>query len=297
MTIGEGMKNILVSGAGGFLGVELVKQLANNDDVKVFALSGQKDRLSQIFGSHGNFELVSNVPQGVDVFINCVFPANANGMQLASGLDYITDLYLETRVHNVKSVINISTQRVYPQDKEDPATEDTTPDLGPKYAVGKYAVEKLTNAIFHDIPHTNMRMASLIGPNSDSRISNRFVKQVMEGNDIHIVADKQMFGFLDVRDAATGIAKYALSDAEKWEETLNLGSGNAYSLEEIAECVVNVGIEFGFNSSIVIGDETGDIRNSMLDGSRLRNIIEWKAEIPLEKTVRDTYIHYMKENS
>ena len=139
-------------------------------------------------------------------------------------------------------------------------------------------------------------MASLIGPNSDGRISNRFVKQVISGQDIHIVADYQMFGFLDVRDAADGIVKYALSNQEKWEEVLNLGSGHAYSLRDVAECVVYVGKEFGFHSSVIIGEAIGDIRNSELDGSKLEMLLDWKAMIPMEQTIRDAYIHYMKES-
>jgi len=290
------MKNILVSGAGGFLGTELINHLVRNADVRSVALSRQKDRLEKQFGSYSNFEIVSAFPREIDVFINCVFPANANGEQLASGIDYIAELYREARTQAVGAVINISTQSVYCQSKEAPATERTVPDLGTKYAVGKYAVEKLTNVVFHDIPHSNLRMASLVGPNSDGRISNRFVKQVIAGKDLHVVADAQNFGFLDVRDAARGIMKYALTRQEEWEETLNLSSGRSYSLREVAECVVRVGEEFGLHSSVVIGEETGDVRNSTLDGSRLEKLLNWRAEIPLEKTIRDAYVHYMKES-
>ena len=290
------MKNILVSGAGGFLGTELMNHLLQNTNVRTFALSRQRERLEKQFGSHQTFELATEIPRGIDVFINCVFPANANGMQLACGLDYIANLYQEAREQAVGAVINISTQSIYCQSKQEQATEESPPDLGTKYAVGKYAVEKLTNVAFRDLPHTNLRMASLIGPNSDGRISNRFVKQVMAGKDLHIVADSQVFGFLDVRDAASGIAKYALTEPDKWEEILNLSSGRFYSLREIAECVVRVGMEFGFRSSVVIGEETGDTRNSMLDGSRLEKLLDWKAEIPLEQTVRDAYIYYAKES-
>lgn len=290
------MKNILVSGAGGFLGSELIRCLLKDSSVRTIALSRQKERLAGLFGACSNFELVSEIPQGIDVFINCAFPANANGEQLANGFDYVLDLYQKARNQDVGAVIHISTQSVYCQKKDAPATEKTVPDLGSKYAVGKYAVEKLTNAVFSDIPHTNLRMASLIGPSSDGRISNRFIKQVMAGKNLHIVADPQNFGFLDVRDAASGIAKYALINPAMWEEVLNLSSGLSYSLREIAECVVRVGSEFGFHSSVIIGDETGDIRNSMIDGKRFETLLDWKAQIPLEKTIRDAYSHYIKES-
>ena len=290
------MKNILVSGAGGFLGSELVGHLLQDIDVHLFALSRQKEKLARRFESYPNFELVAGFPVGIDLFINCIFPANANGMQLASGLDFIAELYKKANEQAVGAVINISSQSVYSQSKEDPATEETPLDLGTKYAVGKYAVEKLTNAIFCNVPHSNLRMASLIGPDSDGRISNRFIKQVIAGKNLHIVADSQSFGFLDVRDAAGGIAKYALIKPEKWEEVLNLSSGRSYSLRDVAECVVNVGKEFGFHASVIIGEETGDIRNSMLDGSKFDKLLDWKAEIPMEQTIRDAYIHYMKES-
>ena len=289
------MKRILVSGAGGFLGIELIKQLLQNEDVYTIALSRQKDRLEKLFGTYKNFNLTSEFPQNVDVFINCVFPANANGMQLAEGLDYITDLYMAAKKQAVGSVINVSTQRVYSQTKARAATELTVPDLGTKYSVGKYAVEKLTNTIFCDMPHTNIRMASLIGPNSDGRISNRFVKQVIAGEDIHIVADTQDFGFLDVRDAAEAIAKYALMTQEKWEEVLNLGSGKVYSLQDVAECVTRVGEEFGYHSSVIVGEETGDVRNSAVDGNEFKILTGWQAEITLEETMRDAYRFYLEE--
>lgn len=290
------MKNILVSGAGGFLGLELVRCLVHNPGVQVFALSRQKEHLESLFNSYPNFRHVLEIPHGIDVFIQCAFPANANGEQLASGIDYVFDLYQEAKTQNVGAVIHISSQSVYCQQKDTPATEMNVLDLGSKYAVGKYAVEKLTNAFFSGIPHTNLRMASLIGPSSDGRILNRFIKQVIAGKDLHIVADPQNFGFLDVRDAAAAIAKYALSDSTIWEEVLNLGSGRSYSLCEIAEGVVNVGTEFGYHSAVIIGDEIGDIRNSMLDGKKFEDLLNWKAEIPLEQTIREAYNYYMKQS-
>lgn len=289
------MKNILVSGAGGFLGSELVRNLLKNPDVYVIALTRQKERLEGIYGSYANFEVAAEIPTGIDVLIHCAFPANANGVQLAQGLDYIAEMYTQAREQHVAAVIHISSQSVYSQKKDEAATEETIPDLWSKYAVGKYAVEKLTNAFFADIPHTNLRMASLIGPNSDSRISNRFIRQVMERKDIHIVADVQNFGFLDVRDAAKAIEQYAMMDTKRWVEVLNLGSGFSYSLQEVAECVIRVGTEYGYHANVIIGEEIGDTRNSLLNGLMLEELLGWKAEITLEQTIRDAYNHYRDE--
>ncbi len=293
------MKRIVISGACGFLGRNII-QTTMAQGVSVLALPTFPERLADIPVEivqidrflQGNVHLTKD-----DVFINCLFPTNnADGYRMADGLHVVYQTIRTARESGVGAFINISSQSVYSSKRTAPATEKDALCLETLYAVGKYSSEAYANQVFRDKPHTNLRMASLIGPNSDGRISNRFVKQVISGKDIHIVADSQVFGFLDVRDAAAGITKYALAAQNVWEEVLNLGSGHAYSLREIAECVVRVGSEFGYHSSVVIGESIGDMRNSELDGSKLEQLLDWKAMIPMEQTIRDAYIHYMKGN-
>lgn len=287
------MKTILICGAGGFLGSELIQAFLMYENVQIYALSSKNYSLKIRYSEYKNFDTVECIPENVDLLINCVFPSNANGKELANGLQYIANLYNEAIQKKVKAVINISSQSVYDQKKNMPASEKNQCNLRTSYAVGKYAVEMMTNTVFRDIHHTNIRLASLVGINSDLRIVNRFVKQVIEGKELFVVADRQQFGFLDVRDAAQGIVKFALSESATWEETYNLGRNESYSLQNIAKIVVEIGHCYGFNSLVNIGDEVGDVRDSTLECSKIMEFLNWKAEITLEKSIHDIYKNYL----
>lgn len=285
------MKRFLITGAGGFLGAELVRQMAGNSEIQILALTSQEDRLRRICNGASNV-----IPLGrnavfdsgfsftdIDVLINCAFPRNTDGVQMADGLKYISRL-LETAVTGgVKSVINVSSQSVYSQVRMEQATENTELSLETKYAVGKYAAELMTNSVCRNIPHTNIRMASLIGVEFDQRLVNKFVKQVIAGNNLRIKGGKQLFGFLDVRDAASAII--AVAQGSAWNEVYNLGPKQSHSLMEIAECVQCAVGKAGIEKTAIELSETDDWQNSSLDSSRLREQFAWKEKFCLEDTI------------
>lgn len=290
---GRLMKRILITGAGGFLGTELVRQMAGNSEVQILALTSQKDKLKQACNNTDNVKMLDRNAvfesafsfAEIDILINCAFPRNNDGIQMADGLKYISDL-LETAVAGgVKAVINISSQSVYSQVRTEPATESTQLNPETIYAVGKYATELMTNCICCNIPHTNIRMASLIGAEFDQRLVNKFVKQAFVGNPLSIKGGKQMFGFLDVRDAAAAII--AVAEGSDWKSVYNLGPQQSYSLIEIAECVQNIVSNFGYAKTAVELIKTDDWQNSSLDSSRLREQFGWKERFSLEDTISD----------
>lgn len=281
------MKRILVSGAGGFLGNILIGQLlAGEYDAKVFALTSQRERLMEQYGAEAQFEVVDAVPENIDVLINCAFPRNTDGVRMAQGLLYIQQLYREAAEKKVRAVINISSQSVYCQSRETCADENEELNLESKYAVGKYAVELLTNSMFSGIPHTNIRMASLIGVGFDQRITNKFVKQIRQGNEIKIVNSDQQFSFLDGRDAAAAIIRAALADANQWKEVYNLGTRCSYRLREIAEAAVDVCNEYGMSSSIIVDGDVADHRNNSLDVALFCGEFQWMPVYSLKDTLR-----------
>lgn len=289
------MKKALISGAGGFLGTSLVSELLRYDEFTVVVLTSQKEKMQALFGDCPNFSVTEEVPENVDVFFNCAFPSNADGIRMAKGLAYTAELLRQCLQKKVKAVVNISSQSVYSQKRELPADEDTPCNLESQYAVGKYAVEQLTNSLFSSIPHTNLRLASLIGPNSDQRITNRFVQKVMAGEDLHIVDSKQLYGFLDVRDAAEAIVRFCLTDPTQWEEAYNVGCSWGYTLRDLADCAVRGGAEYGCKSSVILEADDGKVRNSTLVCDKLQGLLGWKAKITLEQTIHDTFEYYRKK--
>lgn len=294
---------IVLTGAGGFLGQNLIQTcILLESDIEIIALSSQEQQLSLKYNDFKKWITFYNSNEyhkinweEIDILLNCAFPRNENGQQIATGLTYISDI-LENAVSNgVKSVINISSQSVYSQIREDSADENTPLNLESKYAIGKYASELLVNKICKNIPHTNLRLASLIGIGFDQRITNKLVKQVINHQDIQIVDGNQIFSFLDVRDAANALISVILSSPKIWKETYNLGSSETYTLKELANAVVFIG-KTRFNTDVdLLIQKDSSWKNLSMNCSRFYKDFNWRQVYRLQDTVNDLFLKEIKQ--
>lgn len=286
--------NILITGAGGFLGKHLIKELSKEKRNQILAATSQYDILQNEWSGNENINILSNdmvftrpeFLHNIDVFINCAFPRNTDGVQMAKGLEYIQKI-LELSVElEVKSIINISSQSVYSQVRKNAADEHTEINLESKYAIGKYAVELMTNSICKNIPHTNLRMASLIGPQFNQRVTNKMVDLALENGSLFVKKNQQLFGFLDVEDAVQGILLLLRIQPDEWDNVYNLGSEHVYTLIEIAE-VIKAILEMDYGKIIEIHAETDDkVLNSAMDSSLFYKKVGFSQNYTLEESIR-----------
>lgn len=283
---------IIINGASGFLGRTFLKVLSDRTDVEVQAFTSKPEELKAQFSDFTGLTTEDRASgalwKDADIFINFAFPRTLTSVEIAPGLDYITDQLKKAADSGAKALINISSQSVYDPKRNYRADETSVIDLADTYAVGKYASELLTNSICGGIPHTNLRMASLIGPNFNQRLVNKFAMKVKGRENLHLKAGKQKYGFMDVRDAAEGIASMLDSDPATWEEVYVLGNHNEYSLTELAQAAVRIGAERGYKSRI-ISVPSDDYMNSTLDPSKFEKTFGWQAKRDIDDTLRDIF--------
>ena len=225
------------------------------------------------------------------VVVNCAYPRNSTGTEVADGLRYIQQVLLAAVRHQAASIINISSQSVYSQKREEAASESAPICLESPYAVGKYAVELTLEALCggSDTAYTNIRMASLIGPRFSQRITNRFVAQALAGNDLRVNAGRQCFGFLDVEDAVSGLCAILGSDSATWKKAYNLGPAAGYSLTEIADLVCRLSAEYCPKPVACLAAPSDDYLNSSLDISLFSADFGWKPVVSMEESIRRIY--------
>ena len=285
---------IAITGSGGFLGTTLAEYLLDNTEHELLLLTSQVEKTGKkhsgkriIVFSNENLEIFRAIK--IDILINCAFPRNADGVQMASGLKYISDVLSAAVEGNVSAVINISSQSVYSLQRIEPASEQTMLVLENGYAVGKYAAELMTNTICNGIPHTNIRMASLVGAGFEQRITNKFISLALEGKKLHIVGGKQRFGFLDVRDAVKALSLLLDSNYRKWEEKYNLGGGESYTLEYIARTVCELSNEYCQKPVNYEVEEADVWQNSALNAAKFRETFRWEPIYALRDTLKSIY--------
>lgn len=278
------MRRIIVSGASGFLGSYIINQ-AKASDVEVIAITSKSKVQSGITVVNTSEFLSNGYPcSPEDVFINCLFPTNADGYRMANGLEKVYRMISKAYESNVAAFINISSQSVYASKRLAAAKEEAELCLETPYAVGKYSSEVFVNQVFYAKPHTNIRMASLLGVGYDQRIVNRMVVQALNGENLKVVGGMQRYGFLDVRDAAAGLVKLAKSPFKTWKETYNLGRNESYTLIEVVECIVEQMKQWADMDVRYVVAEGQDERNSSIDASLFMQTFDWKPEVSLSET-------------
>ena len=275
---------IAITGASGFLGINLIEELLKKDTNFILAFTSQKKTLENKFKN-----------RHVNVFEReAFFKVQLKDVrQMAVGLKYVNDVLNHTVHCGVKTVINISSQSVYSQQKEHAADEYTELCLDSIYAVGKFASELLTNTICKNIRHTNIRLASLIGPDFDQRLVNKMIDNALARHKIKILSGCQSFGFMDVEDAALAIIS-VINDKEKhWNEVYNLGIKGGYSLYDIASCIKDNLIKVGVDVFIEQSEEIYSI-NSALSCDSFYNQFKFKPVNTLNDTVKKIIIAKLK---
>ena len=235
-------KKIVITGASGFLGRNLIHRLKNNEEYSVIALTSCPDNnknAPNITYLHKDSIINDGSIFEGAIVINCAFPRNYSGRDMADGLKYIQRVFEVAVSSSAKAIINISSQSVYSQFRNEIASENTEVCLDSPYAVGKYATELIIESICkeRDTCYTNIRMSSLIGPGFDQRVVNRLIKQALAGDTLHVVDSNKRFGFLDVEDAVTAIIQLIKTDTIYWKPLYTVGNEKEYSILEIVDCI------------------------------------------------------------
>lgn len=285
---------IAITGAGGFLGKQIIKCAFENGIDEVIAITSDPIKLKTAFLNSDRMTIVDIddffyqgyfFPPGT-VFVNCLFPTNANGYQMADGLAKVDKCISRAKEAGATSVVNISSQSVYASKRKHPAKETDLLCLESAYAVGKYSSELYCNYVCEDMLHTNIRLSSLIGVGYDVRIANRLIIQALEGGTIKIVGGMQKYGLLDVKDAAGGIVELVKHSECEWKQSYNLGCNESIDLINLVRLIADVMEQYGFHIQYEVM-EGFDNRNSSIDCNRFMQDFDWSPKITLRQSITE----------
>ena len=213
-------------------------------------------------------------------------------------------IYGEGLYRNTDGVVKTGLERKLPQlrkgdwevyDREGekltpfPTPETKTPSLSSIYALSKYDQERMCLLIgkAYNIPTVALRFFNVYGTrqalsNPYTGVLAIFASRLLNDNPPMIFEDGyQQRDFVSVQDIALA-SRLALESAEANDDVFNVGSGNAYTVVEIAEKLSRI-LNKGHLSPEITGKyRVGDIRHCFADISKARDILGYEPTRTLE---------------
>lgn len=235
-------KKFLVTGANGFLGKHVCRQLAEKGyDVVAIDLpdnditdSAAMVKLFQEHKPDGVFHTAALLPHakgGDDV--QSLFKANVIGT---------LNILEACRQAGVKNIIYSSSMSVYGTDIATiPVTETHALNPATPYAVSKKHGEDLCQ-LYHKLYGFNvivLRYSGIYGKGPNNGIVSKFITQARNGEPLQ-VNSKSSWDIVLVDDVATANIAAMERAEELGFETINIGSGQEITVKELAEKIIDL---------------------------------------------------------
>jgi dolichol-phosphate mannosyltransferase len=296
---------ILVTGASGFIGANLFKEIAavRRD---VFAVVRQEkgwrladthdDKVIAVDLNDANAtkNLVDSV-QPRTVF-NCVaygaysFEEDADLIYRTNFLS-LSNLAIELARYSLAALVHTGSSSEYGANCAAP-TEDGMRDANSHYAVSKGAASDFLHFAgkHRGLPCVNLRLYSVYGPLEDtSRLVPNLLRQALAGRLPPLVDARTSRDFVHVTDVCRALISAALRmHPDIYGESFNIGSGARTTIGELAERTREL---FSVAEEPVFGTMEGrnwDLADWYANPSKALDVLGWQPEISLEDGLRQT---------
>jgi UDP-glucose 4-epimerase len=303
----------LVTGGGGFIGSHLVRRLLREGHtVRVldnFA-TGRRESLEEVLddvelieGDLQSYERVHNAVRGCDLAFHLgALPSVPRSIQdpLTSNATNVVgtlNVLLAARDEGVRRVVYASSSSLYGASTELPKREDMHPLPIAPYAVSKLAAEGYCRA-FHEvygIETVALRYFNVFGPGQDPQsqyaaVIPNFITAALQGRAPVVHGDGEQSRDFTYVDNAVDANLLAASAEGGAGEAFNIACGERTSLNEIvARLSTLAGREI---ESVNTDPRPGDVRHSLADIAKAREILGYAPAVDFEEGLRRTYAEY-----
>lgn len=288
-------KNIIITGANGFIATNLITNLKNG--YSLYLISTHINDLKEKYKDYKDIhcytlnEFADYTKKENILFyslIHTAFSRSSNGQKIMESILYLKDvLHLSTSL-KLYSFINISSQSVYGLNNPPFWKEDDSISPHYLYGLGKAISETFTSDILSNttIKWTNIRLASVMGT---ERFVSLFVNNIIQGKNITVLGGKQTCSFIDIKDVVDAISLMLNKTDIEWNKVYNLGTGKNYSILEIAQHVIEIGNE-KYKLKGTINKEQSDIKQDVgMDITLFRETFGWTPRYDIEDMIVSLY--------
>ncbi len=317
-------KNVLVTGASGFLGSWVVGELASKGANTTIIMRDLVPE-SMLFETgdykktrivRGDFEDYWTVERAMNEYeIETVFHLGAQAIVGAANRSPVATFkaniegtwnVMEAARNSklVKKVVFASSDKAYGDQDKLPYTEEAPLHGRHPYDVSKSCADLIAQSYYYTygLPVCITRCGNLYGPGdlNFNRIIPGTIKSVLLGEKPVIRSDGTYIrDYFFVRDAADAYIRLAenMGRKEVLGQAFNFSTANRITVLELVQKILK-----GMKSDlkpVILNEAGGEIKNQYLSSEKAKKLLGWEAKYPIEKGLKETipwYVSFIKKN-
>ena len=287
-------KTTLVTGGAGFIGSHIVDRLLHLEhDVIVIdneSSEGHDDyfwnpRTENHKVDIRDFKAIAPLFRGVDYVFHLAAKASVQA-SIDDPLPTVSTQVMGTanvleaaRLAGCEKLVYSSTSACYGNKNPIPNNETMREDPLNAYAIGKLAGEQLVRSYYHlyGLKTVAFRYTNVYGERARhvgtyAPVVSKFIKSHRAGEPLTIFGDGlQRRDFIHVSDVVNANASITYSELDMWGETFNIGFGENWSIQELADRVST--------KQAHLSARPGEMRETLADIGKAKAELSWKPRI------------------
>ncbi|MFO8062682.1 MAG: GDP-mannose 4,6-dehydratase [bacterium] len=308
------MKNIFITGAGGFIGSHLTELLSGRYSIDALVRYNSRhdrgmleylksaDNINTHFGDITDYHMIEEMTEKSDCIIHLAsligipYSYNAPLSYIRSNIEGTFNILMAARKNDVRHVIVVSSSEVYGTNTNIPLKEEYALKPQSPYAATKVSAEALAMSYYYsfDTPVTVLRPFNTYGPGQSLRaIIPTVILQALRGNTIELGRTDVKRDFNYINDTADGIAKTILN-SDAIGRTINIGSGAMHSVDDIIKAV---GLIKGSQLTVKhdpdrVRPSSSEVEHLLADISLAGKLLGYEPQYTLREGLEETYRWY-----
>jgi dTDP-glucose 4,6-dehydratase len=306
-------KHVLVTGAGGFIGSQLVEQLLSEGaSVRAFVrynsrgdpgwlryippanrshlelVAGDLRDLDALRKAVNGCSLVFHLGASISIPYSYLHPLEVAETNLMGTLNVL----MACRDEGVERLVHTSSSEVYGTAIQIPIDESHPLQGQSPYSATKIGADKLAESFYcaYALPVVTVRPFNTFGPRQSARaVIPAIITQALTQNSIRIGNQDTTRDFTFVTDTVAGFLKAAVAQGVEGQ-VFNLGVGQDIRIGELAQKIVQkigrpVALELDPERLRPAGSE---VLRLISDNSRARSVLGWTPEVSLDDGLERT---------
>lgn len=294
-------KNVLVTGADGFIGSYLVGELIKRE-AKVTAfvhsknlknLNYLKDKIDFIYGDISKKEIINEISKTnasyifhLAGFIKSDAYENPNEILSTNIMGTINIIDAALKIKNLQRLVYFSTGEVYGS-SDFSVNENHNLDPQAIYATSKLASERVLQVYNKkkNLPTTILRLFNTYGPRKKDNAIFFFIKAALDNQDMTINGNgEQIRSFLYIDDLIEACLSVC-SNKQSINKIINIGGEDIIKIKDLAE---KIKILSKSSSRILYKDGDPGLMSFYCDNMLIKNEYKWKPKIDLDSGLKKT---------